>query len=932
MPDKSAVLALTQDGENKSVKILMFDETDLPETLNGESGFHIYHVRMLTELILNELKNQGLYSLSDYDVNAISVASSLHDIGKSLIPKSILDFPGRFSPLQYDIVKKHSAFGGEIIEALDFGDIDPKIKKHAAEIARYHHERYDGTGYPDGLIGDAIPISAQVVAIADSYDALTSRRSYKEAFSQDVAVQMISSGMCGVFNDVLIDALLTVVNHSALVALRETLYKKRSVVSEGVDVVPERVLFIGNTEYLTHDFINKTFPESRVMVVGNTELGSKDKIKLFRIKKPSIKAILETYNFDLIVFFSGELTFQTTEKSDAEELREVLQYSKEFQPSARIIFFSSLDSSFKKQSDVSILSSAKERLCEYYASHSSLDLKVVQIPYLYSGTFEKDFLHKAFEEVHDKKTITLSVAPEDKMYFISLNDLSLLLLRITDNWKKGNGILTVKDELNLKFSKLGEKLSALKGGGSVDFTEELSKKDIISNNNALRNEYGWFQRVSILDDLEDEYEKYLIAKKEKTEGIWDKIKKWIEKHSLAVKIAELFILFFLTELMLHLTDSAIIFSIVDFRMVYIVVMATVHGLKFGLSAAGLSCLSWLIAKVNSGTNVLTIFYEPTNWLPFVFFVLVGALCGYVKLRRDDTIRFVSEQNRLLEDKLVFTREIYEDTYREKRDLKKQIIGSKDSFGKIFDITRKLDTVEPRLLYLRTMETFEEVLENKTITVYSVNSDSTFGRLEVASRDIIDDVSRSISTKTYAEIIETLKGGEIWRNTELKPEFPMYAAGVYRGDKLVMLIFLWHANLDQRSLYYVNLFKILRDLVQMSLLRAFDYNQAIYSQQYIENTHIMTAEAFDEALKGYEALAEKKVSTYLLLEFESEGRSLTEINDALVSKVRTNDILGIGRNGKVWALLSQATENDLPFILPRLKSSGLTPTLITNNKD
>jgi UDP-glucose 4-epimerase len=317
-------------------------------------------------------------------------------------------------------------------------------------------------------------------------------------------------------------------------------------------------------------------------------------------------------------------------------------------------------------------------------------------------------------------------------------------------------------------------------------------------------------------------------------------------------------------------------------------------------------------------NLMTIFYEPTNWLSFVFFFLVGAVCGYVKLRKEDTIRFVNEQNKLLEEKLVFTREIYEDTYREKRDLKKQIIGSKDSFGKIFDITRKLDTVAPQQLYLRIMETFEEVLENKSITVYSVNCQSKFGRLEVASRDIIQTVSRSISTETLQPVIQKISEGEVWRNTELRTDYPMYAAGVYRGDQLVLLIFLWQADVNQRSLYYVNLFKILRDLVQMSLLRAFDYNQAVHEKQYIENTRIMNEEAFAQVLNNYVLLAEKKVSTYVLLEIDPCGRSWEEMDQLLRGKARANDVIGITADGKVQILLSQATENDLQFILPRFK--------------
>ena len=210
MANENTILVLDGEGDIQRLKLETVSENNIPETLNGESGFHIYHVRMLTELILTQLKKQGNCSLPDEDVQAIAITASLHDIGKSQIPKSILDFPGKLSPVEYDIVKKHSVFGETIINELEFGGMAPKIRTYAADIARAHHERYDGTGYPDGLKGDAIPLSAQVVSLADSYDALTSNRSYKDAFSQDGAVQMIASGMCGVFNEVLIDCLLKV--------------------------------------------------------------------------------------------------------------------------------------------------------------------------------------------------------------------------------------------------------------------------------------------------------------------------------------------------------------------------------------------------------------------------------------------------------------------------------------------------------------------------------------------------------------------------------------------------------------------------------------------------------------------------------------------------------------------------------------------------
>ena len=921
---------LTYDTVNNSNELkieYLADDTDERE-LNGESIYHIYHVRMITEFLLRELSayKPELF-LPEEDITAIAMASSLHDIGKLQIPKSILDYPGTLSPVEYDIIKKHSVFGEQTIREAYHGDISPKTVEYAAQIARCHHERIDGTGYPEGLRGDAIPLCAKVVALADSYDALTSSRSYKEAFSQDVALQMISSGMCGVFDKELVECLIRVVNHRTLVAFREKLQKKRSVVGEYADIRLARVLLIGNTEYLTEEFVQTTFPQSKVMVVGNTELGSSDRIKLFRVRKPSVKAILETYEFDLIVFFSVGLKFHSTDQNDAEELREVLQFSAEMQKGIKILYLSPLDSSFNEHTDKAIMASANEKLCEFYAKRYSLDIKTVQIPYLYSAVYKNDFLYGVFEKIHSGKTVRIPESPTSRMHFLSLADLSNLLARIVDNRKSGSGILSVGDEFHLTFSDFAKRLKKITANVKTEFTESHTSGIIKTTNTVLRNEYGWFAKISILEDIEEQYELYLTTKKDKAETFFDRVKKWLSKHSFAIKIIELFLLFFLSELFIHLTDSAVIFSIVDFRTIFIVIMATLYGLSFGIAASALASVSYFIAKVMAGTDPLTIFYEPTNWLAFVFFFLVGGLCGYVNLKKEEHGKHIEEQNKLLENKLIFTGEIYEDTLREKKDLKKQIISSKDSFGKIFDITRKLNTVAPQQLYLRTIETFEDILENKSIAVYSVNSKNAFGRLEVASRDLLDVAARSVSLETYAPVIEKLRGGGIWKNTELKSEYPMYAAGVYRGDELVLMIFLWHADMGQRSLYYVNLFKILRDLVQMSLLRAYDYGNALIEKQYISGTHIMNAEYFEECVQNFAVLAEKKVSTYVMLEFSLNGHTLKEADDMLTGKIRLNDILGITNDGRLRLILSQATEKDIEFILPRFEGLDITVTVI-----
>ena len=174
---------------------------------NSESREHILHIRTATEMMLRKLvKTTDAYHLTETDIALITTASSLHDIGKVGIPEEILNKPGRLTDEEFKIMKTHSEIGASLIQDMRFQKDKPLV--HTAwEICRWHHERWDGKGYPDGLKGEEIPISAQVVSIVDVYDALTSERCYKKAFDHDTAIQMILDGQCGQFNPVLLKCL-----------------------------------------------------------------------------------------------------------------------------------------------------------------------------------------------------------------------------------------------------------------------------------------------------------------------------------------------------------------------------------------------------------------------------------------------------------------------------------------------------------------------------------------------------------------------------------------------------------------------------------------------------------------------------------------------------------------------------------------------------
>lgn len=174
------------------------------EVKNNESGDHTLRVQRITRLLLDRLvKLTDRYALTEEDIAMICSVSALHDIGKIYVPEGVLNKPGPLTDEEWALMKGHSVKGDELLWELPV-DQNEKLMATAHEICRHHHERYDGRGYPDGLKGDEIPISAQAVSIADAYDALTSDRCYKKAFTHEKAVAMILNGECGMFNPLLL--------------------------------------------------------------------------------------------------------------------------------------------------------------------------------------------------------------------------------------------------------------------------------------------------------------------------------------------------------------------------------------------------------------------------------------------------------------------------------------------------------------------------------------------------------------------------------------------------------------------------------------------------------------------------------------------------------------------------------------------------------
>lgn len=564
-----------------------------------------------------------------------------------------------------------------------------------------------------------------------------------------------------------------------------------------------------------------------------------------------------------------------------------------------------------------------ENLCREYAKLYKITVKIIRSPYLYSEQYEKDFLNTVFREISTEQKITFQEDESQRMFFMSMQDLAELMYKIFDNWDEDEEILNIADGFDHCFKDLGDKLTELCPHLKVSYARYSIMENMLKDDKIIRYKYGWFPKISILEEIPELYEHYQERNNIKA-GRLDSLKHILSKYKTVVRAAEFAAFFILFELLNGIAGNQAQFKMIDLRLIFVVLFGSTYGINYGIAAAAAAAesLSLIRAFEAEGSSWYVLFYEPSNWIPFIFYFAVGAICGYIRMKNKDNVQFIKEENNLLQEKFLFTREMYQETIEDKNLYKKQILGSKDSFGKIFDITRKLDVIQPQELYIETIRVLEDVLENKTFGLYTLNRENGYGRLETASAQVQGNYPNSIKLSEYSAAMEELENGNVWANREFLEKYPMYMAGVRKNGELVMLICIQQVSREQMSLYFLNLFKILSGLVETSLLRALEYQKAVEYRQYVKGTHILKTEYFEERLKVQHDMREQKLASYVLLKVEYSEMSLKEADEILRSKVRENDVWGISESKELYLMLVQTDKEALPIILARLKQAGL----------
>ena len=690
-----------------------------------------------------------------------------------------------------------------------------------------------------------------------------------------------------------------------------------------------KVLLAGNTGYVTMEFVEEAFPECQVMVLGNKMLKTVRRKGIisrpFPESEKELGDIFRTYEFEAVVYFSNYLTFHGALEGEAENLRKILQYCRKGQES-HFLYVTGPEGMFDVPTGKTLLVENAEDVCRRYAKLYDLRVKILRTPYLCSGIYKKDFFYRIFEAAGENQKLFFQEAPEQNAYFLYPMDLAELMYKLYDNWNDEEEVLNVPDVFGIHFQEMTENLKKILSPVSIVYKNSAVTERIKEDDKQIRINYNWFPKISILEHISEMYEEY----KENTQNNGEKMNRlasfW-NRNNKILRIFEFVICFWGFELLQRLLGNQAQFEMIDLRLVFIVLFGSLYGLEYGIAGAAAEGVSLLLAYESQGTKWYTLFYEPANWIPFIFYFATGAVCGYVRMKNKENQEFFFEKNKLIRGKYLFIQELYQEALQDKRNYKKQILGSKDSFGKIFDITRKLDIVQPQELFIETMHIMEEVLENESFAFYSLSQKNGYGRLEATSPKAQGMYKASIKLSAYTLAMETLEKGQVWANREFVSGYPMYMAGIHRDGELVMLICIQKAGNEQLTLYYMNLFQILCGLVETSLLRAIEYQEATEYKKYVEKTRILKPEYFEKSLELQHSMREQKMASYVLLKLKFTNMTVEEADEALDGCIRENDVRGISSEGELYLILTQADDKALPLILKRLERKGFEGKVI-----
>ena len=566
---------------------------------------------------------------------------------------------------------------------------------------------------------------------------------------------------------------------------------------------------------------------------------------------------------------------------------------------------------------------ALENTCDHFANTRGQPVNIVRVPYLFDEDSKTGLLFNLLTKATSGEQIELPSKQNGMIQFLHTVDLAEFLhTALEEPYNDNTKIIHLFPGENQNWFEMAEWIKAQIPGSVTAFKPSIQWRTSPLAGTTAKKFFDWSAKRSL-----NAMRSNTLANLNKTQirkpSIFSKIGTYFQSKSNLMKWIELLLGALLVQALVNMTSMVIMFRQLDYRLLYVVIMGTVYGTTFGILSAFIAIGSALYSWTQYGYEWSLLVYNVENWLPFTLYFIAGAVTGYYRDYKDNEIKFQKTQIELLSDKYQFLYNVFDEITRIKEQFRDQLMGYRDSFGRIYKITTELDTLQEDEVLYRSMNVLEDILRNDSIAIYTIDRSQKFARMQLCSRGYVDVLDKSLNLENLPALSGPITEGNIYQNQEQLPGYPSIFIPIYQYGKTMAAIAIWKANLDTYSLYYQNLVSVVTGLVRSSLVRAIAFSQANVEKTYLPNTNILRSDAFEKIITLKEDMKNSKIANFELLKVQNGTHADPKLYDSIKKGTRDVDYVGERKDGNLYILLSQTDNNNARLVVERLGKLGVT---------
>ncbi|MCR5639945.1 MAG: NAD(P)-dependent oxidoreductase [Lachnospiraceae bacterium] len=715
------------------------------------------------------------------------------------------------------------------------------------------------------------------------------------------------------------------------------------------------IVLTGSYNYVMKALILKLNKEGhRIFVISGSRFSQKKYPKVFEqydfvYESSSMREIFDSIHPDAVVFLGAYDDTFNWKKQDLEQVRyntgltNILQAATALQKHVRFIYLSYQDV-FSGHSPSDILEHDKfsavgfqgmavrqgELICGNFQKTNQFDSLVLRMDHLYGMPLsDKDLMEPFATMVREGLHGNTIHANRNNIYsMLHISDAVEYIHKVLTTEELKYHVYNLSSGEAMSEYEMAELVASGMGGGtSVEDRSVGNMYRLVLSKERFSDEFS--SRVynhakdcipKIAAEIASQEQKFFFFGGDKVsiwKRIWDKIALVLKIVLPYLETAALFIPFFMLN---NRATNSEYFSNLDFYLLYVLTMSIIHGQQQALIAALLATAGYLFRQQydRSGFDVL-LDYNTYVWIAQLF--ILGLVVGHMK----DRLRNVREEDLheidFLNTQISDITDINATNVHIKNIMEEQIVNQNDSFGKVYEITSSLDQYEPEEVLFYAGDVLKQLIHSEDIAIYNV-ANSDYARLFVSTSKKARSMGNSIEYPKLGALYDAISKDQIYINHDMNPDYPLMADAIYSGDHIELIIMIWGIPWDRMNLAQANMIRVAGYLIQNAVLRANRYMEALQEDRYIKGTNVLGRDAFLILMGAFLHARSKDLTECCVLHvLPVEGEDKNLVATTIEKQLRNTDYIGYGPEDELFVLLSNTNEDNVSFVMNRIKAAG-----------